>query len=278
MLFHPPGVKTIFVVYEKQFYHYESQKMKTKVLIRSNQFSVQEKEAMWGIYQHYYRYSKAYFMERLGQQDQFVLLKHGDQLVGFTGMKIRKVKIAGKWRRLIYFGQAVLHPSARGKSLLSAAAFLLCWKYWQDLLLGRICFWCDALSYKSYLLFAKSVESYYPSYQQQTPPAIDAVIQYIGESHYTDSFCRQTGTVQKPQNYLDDPTVLVCPQDLADPDISYYIRQNPGYQKGNGLITVAPITYKDLYMLAGRFLRKGWQKRRTKIQQIPARREQVPAA
>lgn len=278
MLFRLSRPPAIFVVYEKRILHHESQKMKTKVLIRSNQFSEAEKEAMWGIYRHYYHYTKAYFMDRLQQQDQFVLFMRGEQLVGFTGMKIRKVKIAGKWCRLIYFGQAVLHPSARGKSLFSAAAFMLCWKYWKDLLLGRICFWCDALSYKSYLLFAKSVESYYPNYQQATPGRINTIIRYIGEAHYADSFCTQTGTVRKTQNYVDDPTVLVSPQDLNDPDIHFYIQRNPGYQSGNGLITVAPITYKDLYLLAGRFLRKGLQKRRALVQQLPARQEQAPAA
>ena len=254
--------------------------MKIQVKISENNFSPSEQESMWEIYKHYYHYSKAYFMDRLTKQHQFVVFYQGEKLVGFTGIKIQKVKIAGRTRRLIYYGQTVLDPRVRGKSLLAASGFKLCLKYWKDLLLGRICFWCDALSYKSYLLFAKSVESCYPSYQAPTPKAIDHVIQYIGNENYKDTFCAATGTVQKPENYINDPSVLVQPADKNDPDINFYVRQNPGYQVGHGLITVAPIGYKDILMLAGRFLSKGIRRRKPagQIRPIPVRRKKAPAA
>lgn len=229
--------------------------METKVLITDNNLSESTKEAMWNIYHHYYHYDKDSFMARIKRNNYYSFYVHNDELVGFTGLKIDDAKVNSKNIFLIYFGQTIILNDFRGKSLIPLTGFKLFMMFWKKFLFSEMYFWADTLCYKPYLVFAKTLDEYYPSYQQATPKSVKSVIDYIGRTHYQDSYDATTGTVRKDINLVRDPSSVITAYDRLDPDIRFYEEANPDHPQGRGLITLGPGNAKNVKRLLCRYLK-----------------------
>lgn len=231
-------------------------KAKITVSIVSNELSPAVKEEMWNVYHKYYDYSKAYFMQRMEKNNFYSLYKNGEEIVGFTGLRIDRTSVNGRKRLLIYFGQTIIDTEHRGKSLIPTTGAKLCLKYWPEMLTSKTYFWADCLTYKAYLVFAKTLEVYYPSYKNEKCQDVEAVIDFIGETHYRDTYCRATGTVQKESVVVSDPNIKIPHKYRQDPDINFYVASNPLFMEGHGLITLGPVTWKNFGNLMGRLANK----------------------
>lgn len=251
---------------------------KITVSIVSNELSPAVKEEMWNVYQMYYDYSKTYFMQRIEKNNFFSLYKNGDQIVGFTGLRIDRTRINGRKRLLIYFGQTIIDTDYRGRSLIPTTGAKLCLKYLPEILTSKTYFWADCLTYKAYLVFAKTLEVYYPSYKNEKCQDTQDVIDFIGETHYSNSYCRQTGTVEKEAVVVNDPNTQIPYKYRKDPDINFYAGANPLFMEGHGLITLGPVTWNNFGNLMSRLVNKvlGMSRRKKTAAPIPRRiRERI---
>lgn len=226
--------------------------MKISINITDNKFTMSTKEEMWNIYKAYYHCSKDDFMKRIETNNQFAIYKHEGNIVGFTGLKINRTRIGEKSNLLIYFGQTVIEKEFRGNALLPLTCFKIWLKYFKDFLTSDIYFWYDALTYKSYLVGVKTMEECYPSRKQQTPQSIKNLINYIGQQHYQESFCSELGTVLKSKIFVSDPSISIGNNEKKDADIQFFMKANPNYRKGHGLIILTPGSKKNLVKLVKR--------------------------
>ena len=117
-------------------------------------------------------------------------------------------------------------------------------------------FWADALTFKAYLVFTKSLEEFYPTRQQENPEHIQKVIDHIGRENYGASYNIGLGTVCKDQVLVNDPCVHIPLKYQDDPDIRFYTQANPGYTQGHGLIALAPLSGTNFMKLANRLMMK----------------------
>ena len=184
----------------------------------------------------------------------------GGDVVGFSGLRIDRVSIGGVRRLLIYFGQVVIDEPFRGKSLIPMVAAKLCMKYWKDLLFTRLYFWADCLTYKAYLIFAKTIDQCYPTYRYAMPADHREIIHYIGNKYYRDSYNPASGTVHKDRKLVCDPAARIARKYTQDKDILFFTKANPLHTEGHGLLTLAPMNRCNLRMLFARYIRKAGPK------------------
>ena len=227
-----------------------------QVTITSNDLTESTKEEMWNVYQKYYHYSREYFMQRISSNNSFSFYKVEGKIVGFTGLRINRTEINKQKRVLIYFGQTIIDQQYRGKSLIPRTATKLCLQFWKDLLLGRVYVWADALTYKAYLVFAKTLGEYYPSYRTNTPKPVQGLINFVGDQYYGTTFNPSTGTVTKNTVFVNDPTTQINPQLESDQDVLFYATANPNYTQGHGLITLAPMHARNYLKVVAKSLKK----------------------
>lgn len=227
-----------------------------KVSIVKNELSPAMIDQMWSVYQKYYNYSQTYFLERLNKNNYFSLYQVGDEIVGFTGLRINRTKMNGKKRLLINFGQTIVEKAYRGKSLIPATGAKLCMLFPYELLFHKTYFWADCLTYKAYLVFAKTLEEYYPSYKYDPSEDVRDVIDYIGATHYADSYCPKTGTVNKESIVVNDVNTSIPEKYKEDQDINYYAQANSQFETGNGLITLGPVNFTNFSLLIKRFVKQ----------------------
>ncbi|MEM7368318.1 MAG: GNAT family N-acetyltransferase [Bacteroidota bacterium] len=247
------------------------------IYIHTNTLPQETKEAMWEVYQPYYTYEKETFLSRFHTNNHYALYYADGELVGFTGLRINEVRVEKHNHLLIYFGQTVISKSFRGKGLIRMTGLKLIRRYWKQILFSKAWFWADALSYKAYLVFAKNLKEYYPTRQHATPAAVRELIDFIGDLHYGETYCKQTGTVLKTVKYVADPSSMIRRQDREDADVDFYARANPQSSLGHGLITMGPISLANVVRLVKRAIRKrffrktkatAWASRKTELGQL----------
>ncbi|MEO1261080.1 MAG: hypothetical protein AAFZ15_19925 [Bacteroidota bacterium] len=247
---------------------------KIKVTITTNELSTAIKEEMWELYRHYYFYDKAYFMQRTKSNTHFSFYRANGRLIGFTGLRINRTNVNGKRQFLVYFGQTVVHHDFRGKSLIPVTGAKLCMKFWKDLLCSNVYFWADALTYKAYLVFAKTVDVMYPSCKAAMPAQVKAIVDHLGKLHYPDAYCPATGTVYKEKMLVNDTNTQIPAKYQLDKDIRFYVHANPNFCKGHGLLTITPMNGSNVRQLLERYGQKmlGWKKVKATMKRMLDRR------
>lgn len=228
---------------------------KIKVIIVPNHIDEATREEMWSIYQSYYNYTKEEFLTKMGKNNYYSFYINNGKIVGFTGLRINQILVKGKKVFLMYFGQTVIEKAYRGKSLIPLTGFKLCVKFARQILTSRSFWWADTLTYKAYLVFAKTLDTCYPSRKQETPSDVKAVIDQIGQIYYEDTYMPERGTVRKNTKFVADPTAEISQKVLVDPDIAFYTKANPNYAKGDGLITLGEINFRHFKILLGRTIK-----------------------
>jgi hypothetical protein len=199
---------------------------------------------IWNIYSLHHNVDYQEFFFRTKTQFTFIALYQSQckaSIVGFTGLRIDPITLQCGSRILtIYFGQTYVLDDYRGRQLLpwTGTLFLLKSRLKHPLLPMYI--WYDAISYKSYMILARHVKEFFPRRGVSTPTIVRQIIDQMGIRHYPGQYDQTTGRVIKPSNRLKKHVARLSPKDLKDPDIEYYVRRNPGHEKGDGLICVLP--------------------------------------
>ncbi len=87
-----------------------------------------------------------------------------------------------------------------------------------------------AFGYKSYLVAMKFRESY-PRHDKETPPHFKALFKEFVDSvkAKSDVYDEETFVLKQERSHLRENLLAVSEQDLKNPDIKYFVEQNPGY-------------------------------------------------
>ena len=140
-------------------------------MVPANQTKPHQLE-MWQLYSKYYQVSPASFFDRFESNDFYALYTCDEKLVGFTGFRMKETTTEFGTFQTLYIGQTVMENAFRGRSMLPRTCCKLLLSFFLKNPFRPVYVWCDALTYKPYLLFANSVKRFYPSYQNATVPKI----------------------------------------------------------------------------------------------------------
>ncbi|MEO0337925.1 MAG: hypothetical protein AAF242_01800, partial [Bacteroidota bacterium] len=238
---------------------------KIKIEITTNELSEATKIEMWNLYQNYYNYSRDYFMKRIHRNNYFSIYRVDGKIVGFTGLRINRTSVGDKQYLLIYVGQTIIDRAFRGNALIPRTAVKLLMKYWKDLVRGRIYFWADALTYKAYLVFAKTVHEFYPTYKKPTPKTVKTLLDFVGDEYYAEAYNVATGTIKKNTVFVNDQSTIIDQHLETDPDVLFFAQANPEYINGHGLLTITPMHSRNYLVMLRKCIIKLLTERRKKL-------------
>lgn len=231
-------------------------KDKIKVSIQKNELTASTISEMWQLYQNCYNCDYPTFIRKLETCDYISFYKKAGQIVGFICIEAVRQRLQRRNYLLLRFGQVIIGKEHRGKSLIPITGAKLGRLFWKDFLFGHTFFWADALTFKSYLVFAKTLTEFYPSYRQPTPYSVKDLIDFIGTNRYGKDYNPALGTVYKHFKFVNDYTTEVQPKYIADKDIQFFTSVNARHREGHGLITIAPASLKNLSLLVKRYVKK----------------------
>lgn len=236
----------------------KNQPVKTIVkLIHRHRLSPIQMEQMWSIYKEYYNCSKVSFMERITLNNLYALYVKDGLIRGFTGLRINHIEVEGKKKFLIYFGQTIVPWGLKGRELFPKTTAKLLLKYWKEALFTETWAWYDALTFKAYMIPAKTVPSFYPNCRTATPPLVKKLMDHIGKHYYGENYCERTGTISKPMPFVKTTYRKIGDELLINKDVAFFAASNPRYEEGHGLLTCVPLHVKNLIVIIRPFWKKG---------------------
>ncbi len=121
------------------------------------------------------------------------------------------------------------------------------------------------MTYSAYLVFAKNLREYYPAANNDIPLAVNQLRDHLGQKYYGDRYCTTCGTVRKDRYVINDGSAIIRPHKLSDPDIRFFQYTNPHHMRGYGLLTIAPVNWKNVLAMIRKAINKHKTARRRRI-------------
>lgn len=190
----------------------------------------------------------------------WVLLLRNDngKLCGFSSMDLYDVDVDGREISVVYSGDTVVSSDSWSDSALSY--------YWMGAIdyLRRLhrkeqLYWFLIVSgYRTYRFLPVYSQTFYPRYDRETPPDVQAIMDRVATERFGDSYDAVSGVVR-----LDHPAVLrdrfrgIPENRLQDPHIAFFAARNPGHEAGDELVCYAVIAEDELTRLGRRMWQKG---------------------
>ena len=186
--------------------------------------------------------SEALFFHDLSKKDEALLVYAGPQLVGFTTLMVFERAWGAGRIRVVYSGDTVVDRAHWGQQALAFdwISRLGALKrerpempmYWFLLVKGH-------RTYRYLPLFGKSFHPHWSVDRSDLKPLADALVTEM----FPDDYNPDTGVVEFRQSrgHLKSDIAFPSPGDLDKQDVSFFVRRNPGFQRGHELVCVCEV-------------------------------------
>lgn len=219
-------------------------------LVKTSSLSEAQLEHLWLLFQAHHTITHEEFLTRCREKCEWTALFRDtalDELVGFMGVRYREVVLdSGEKTSTLYFGHGFISPAYRGQHLIQRTVLSLYLKCLLTNPTQRVFIWSNALTVRPYLLTARDLHEYYPHPSMRWPEDVLEIRNQLGRHYYGEDFDETHGVVHKHSRYISQHALHIHPEKMQDPHVQLYVRLNPGYIHGNGLLTIQPATLKNL--------------------------------
>jgi hypothetical protein len=167
--------------------------------------------------------------------------------VGYYAIHLFEIRLNGAEITAIFRAEAGLLRAYRRKhATLSFALAEYCrYKCFHP---GRKVYYLGTLVHpSSYHIIFRYISEMYPTYRCQTPPDVLRLMCDMANNLGIGPICRDNPfIVQVGWIVRNDREDLAFWSQCDKPDVKFFLRANPGYREGEGLLTLVPITWKNL--------------------------------
>ena len=212
---------------------------------------------MYSLYIPYHNVDKSFFIDRtINQFTKLALFLNKNKIIGFCGIRYECLKKDITINvSAIYYGQMFIDKQFRGKFLIQKIGLILAIRYKIMHPQTKLFMWGDIIGYKAYLLIIRSFPEAYPSPDYPITPEIKKIRDYLGQKYYSHNYNKELGVVYKNQNRIKDTDAQIKSRDLANPLIEHYTHINKHHKRGDGIIVIIPVTFKNVMCTIMKYMR-----------------------
>ena len=205
---------------------------------------------LWRVFEEHHTITYEEFLARCREKcDMTALFRDAlsGEIVGFMGVRHKDLTLkSGETISTLYFGHGFILQAYRGQQLIQRTVLALYLRCILKVPTRRVFIWSNALTVRPYLLTAKDLQEYYPHPVKAWPEDVREIRDRLGQHYYGDDFDSARGVVRKRSRYVNEHMLHIRPEKLHDPHVQLYLRLNPNYIRGDGLLTIQPATLKNL--------------------------------
>lgn len=178
------------------------------------------------------------------------------RLVGFSTQQLLEAKVDGEPMRALFSGDTVVERAHWGDMALAST--------WGNFALDLIHRYADQPLYwflitkgfRTYRYLPLFFREFYPRYDAETPaellPLVDALAGQVGGTHYDPK--RQIIRAGDDKEYVRAEFNACDERGRRDRHVEYFVARNPGYERGDELCCLAPLTRENFTPLAWRMI------------------------
>ena len=200
------------------------------------------------------------FFRDLSKKDEVLLVHHDERLVGFTTMHYFEREWRSQRIRVVYSGDTVVDRAHWGQQALAFDWIRRMGTlkrqppelplYWLLLVKGH-------RTFRFLPLFGKSFYPHWMIDRSDLKPLADALAAEI----FPDEYNAATGVVEFPSSrgHLKADIAIPAPADCDREDVGFFLRRNPGFQRGHELVCLCKVETHNMKPLTLRlFHRNGY--------------------
>jgi hypothetical protein len=201
--------------------------------------------------------SEALFFDDLSRKDEVLLLRSGDEIVGFTTVRVFDRAWRGRRIRVVYSGDTIVDRAHWGQQALSFAWIVRMGAlkreapevplYWLLLVKGHRTF--------RYLpVFGKSFHPHWSDDRSDLRELADS----LASEMFPDDYNPATGVVEFDQSrgQLVPEIAQPTPAELDREGVRFFLERNPGFERGHELVCVCEVEEHNMKPLTLRLFRK----------------------
>ena len=236
---------------------------------RPDSLSVADLDEIGELVSTYFVESKGWIGPAIENCDRVIRYRRNDggQLAGISLLEVDDFTHDGRRIRVLYTRAVMLREYARGRNLIQRAGLRSFLRF--GMAMRRSVYWfteCD--TFRSYLLGMRNLENAWPRAAATMPEFERGLYNYLCKKKCGKFWNAARGVRTPISGRAMAPGLLAIPARLrGDPNVSYFIRMNPGYLKGDSLPIFAVLNARNMLCI----LKRAWSRlRRQTAKRSPA--------
>ena len=197
---------------------------------------------------HFAGVDRATFAADLAGKNWVLLLEAAGRLQGFTTIAAYDTVHEGRVISVVCSGDTIVEPTAWQSAALPRSWIAAVREIRRRELRGTQVYWLLLTSgIRTYRLLPVFWRDFHPRYDLPIPAATETLMTALARERFRDWFRPDTGTVQFPApQVLREHLRVIAPGRLDDPHVAYFLRRNPGWQRGDELVCLTEIAGDNL--------------------------------
>lgn len=220
-------------------------------------------DSMFDLYRSYYEStSRELFIGDLSEKDQVVLLQDDTGILrGFSTFKLFESHWGGQRVRVIFSGDTIIHHRYWGNQSLAFTWIRMAGSIKAAEPKTPLCWLLIVKGHRTYRYLQAFSRSYFPHWRDETPEAIQELMDFLGDELFAEHYQPKRGIVHFPvsRGHLRPEWAEPRTETLKRPEVQFFMQRNPGYRRGDELLCFTELNAENLRPLARRLFQAGFQ-------------------
>ncbi len=193
---------------------------------------------------HFDGVTRRQFEHDLAEKSWVIAIRRAGRLLGFSTLLVVEESHESRAITAIYSGDTIVSPEA-WRSPALARAWIAAVNHLRAEHPDRPCYWLLLTSgFRTYRFLPVFWREFFPRRDAIPPPQTQRLLEHLARARYGAHYDEAAGIVRfsKPQQ-LRHP---LPDGRAADPDVAFFLAQNPGYTEGDELVCLTEISEGNL--------------------------------
>jgi hypothetical protein len=210
------------------------------------------------LHEHFDGVCPGQFHSDLDAKDWVLRIVRGDELVGFSTLRLGSTRHAGRAINVISSGDTIMSPDAWGSPAL-ARGWIALVRSIQSARPSEPWYWLLLSSgFRTYRFLPVFWRVFWPRHDAEPSPDEQDLLAALARAEYGDAFDEAAGVVRFERPHRLRPHLAAIPAGREDdPHVRFFLARNPGHARGDELVCLADLGDANLTAAGERMVRRG---------------------
>ena len=189
-----------------------------------------------------------------------VILMEEDEggLCGFSTLLFYRADVDGEAVNVVYSGDTIVDPDSWNASILAPAWINAVREEHRRRPAPRLLWLLIPSGFRTYRFLPIFCRRFYPRHDRPTPPEVARLMAELARERFGGRYEEATGIVRfaQPQVLVEELRGIPAGR-LANPDVAFFARANPGHEAGDELVCLTSLDDDNLTRAGRRMLHRG---------------------
>ncbi|HVU27010.1 MAG TPA: hypothetical protein VHG71_04655 [Verrucomicrobiae bacterium] len=210
--------------------------------------SVSQREEMFALLsRHFEGVTRTQFEKDLIEKNWVILLERDSRLVGFSTLLAYETFFDNEPVSVIYSGDTIVAPEAWNSPALSRAWIACVRELRVHYPRGKYYWLLLTSGFRTYRFLPVFWQEFYPRFGESTPPEQKPLLDFLAQERFGSQYDAEKGIVRftHPQRLRDEIKIIPTGK-IADPHVSFFLKQNAGHIFGDELACLTELADENL--------------------------------